>query len=106
MGQTQLTEARSGSTPARRPHYRPPERVGIAEQLADPHDRRRSNVRISHDGLRSLADVPDRMAQAFDTFAPAELPALTKMLTVIAESLSALPGDQRPHSRETPGTSD
>ena len=93
MGQTALAQALGFNTSSTTALIDRLERRGIAERQPDPNDRRRSTVRLSEDGLHALGDVPNWMIEAFETFAPSELPDITTTLVTIAESLRTMPSD-------------
>jgi DNA-binding MarR family transcriptional regulator len=90
MGQTDLASALGFNTSSTTALVDRLERRGIAERRPDPHDRRRSTVRLSKKGLRAVADVTTWIAEAFRTIETAELAGLTSNLSAIAEALRAL----------------
>lgn len=63
------------------------ERQGVAQRYAHPHDRRRALVRLTDVG-QSIVDLSrQRLARAFQSFPPEDLPAVTRVLQRVGEDL-------------------
>lgn len=65
------------------------ERQGVAERYAHPHDRRRTLVRLTVAGQSIVQLSRRRLARSFRSFAPDELPAVSRVLQQVADDLRA-----------------
>ena len=63
------------------------ERNALAERVADPHDRRRTLIRLSESGRRAVDDVQSWMADAFTDIEAADLPAVTATIGALTAGL-------------------
>jgi DNA-binding MarR family transcriptional regulator len=89
MGQTELGEALGFNTSSTTALIDRLERNGIAERIPHPTDRRRSLVRLSKSGRKTVADATGWITHAFDRIDPAQLDALGDTLHTLAVDLRA-----------------
>ncbi len=93
LGQTDLAQALGLTTSSTTTLVDRLERRGLVERVPDTVDRRRSTVRIPDSGMEQVGQVRDWMPHTFDALDPTTLPAVTDVLTTIAEALRGVAAD-------------